>query len=432
MTPEGLSRAAGHGRPAPAVRLLHLGLGNFFRAHQAWYTEHSGDREEWGYAAFAGRSADLAARLDRQDGLYTLVTRGQEADRYEVIGSVSRAHAADDREAWRGYFRSAQLAAVTLTVTEAGYAGTVADRLLAGFAARRQADAGAIAVVPCDNIAGNGAFVARIVREAAQRTDPALAQWIDANVSFVSTTVDRITPKTEAGESDAVLAATGWRDGCPVVTEPFSEWVLSGDFPAGRPRWEDAGAIVTTDVTPYENRKLWMLNGAHSLLAYAGSIRGWATVSEAIGDDACREWVEQWWAVAAPHLAQTSDQVGAYCRALLDRWANPRIRHQLAQIAADGSQKLPMRVLPVLRAERARRQIPLAATRILAAWVCHLRGLGAPVADVQAPDIEAAASGPIPEATRRIVGKLDPALAADDELVATIAAQVGEFAANAG
>jgi fructuronate reductase len=173
-----LSRAAGHGRAAPPVRLVHLGLGNFFRAHQCWYTEHAPDADGWGYAAFSGLGAsDVAERLTAQDGLYTLVTRAASGDTYEVISSLSKAHAAQDHRAWLDYFRSPQLSAVTLTVTEAGYlrgpdGGLDADRaevqadlaalrddrtapvrtaparIVAGMAARRAAGAGAVALVP--------------------------------------------------------------------------------------------------------------------------------------------------------------------------------------------------------------------------------------------------------------------------------------------
>ena len=454
---EVLSRA---GRAAPPVRLLHLGLGNFFRAHQAWYTEYCGGSADWGYAAFAGRGSDLATRLAGQDGLYTLVTRAPDADGYEVIRSVARAHPAADHAAWLRDFASPQLAAVTLTVTEAGYlrrpdgaletenaalqgdltalaadwsapVRTVPGRLVAGLAARRRVDGGPLAIVPCDNMAGNGPVAARVIGELAERLDPALAEWIDGSVSFVSTAVDRITPQTEPDEAAAVLAATGKRDECPVVTEPFAEWALCGGFPAGRPDWDDAGAVFTADVTPYENRKLWLLNGAHSLLAYAGSIRGHATVAQAIADETCRAWVEDWWAVAGPHLPQPADAVEEYCRALLERWANPRICHQLAQIAADGSQKLPVRVLPVLRAERDRGRIPLGATRILAAWICHLRGLGASIKDVQSEALLAAASGSVSRATRQVLHVLDAALADDDDLVQAVADQARELSADA-
>lgn len=456
MTAPGLSRAA----PAPPIRHLHLGLGGFFRAHQCWYTQHASDGG-WGIAAFTGRaSSALVQDLVAQEGLYTLVTRGAQADSFEVIGSLARAHTAGEREPWLAYFRSARLAVVTLTVTEAGYrraagggldlearevqddlaalrrdraapARTVPGRLVAGLIARRQADAGPLALVPCDNVAGNGAIVQRVVGDLAERLDRALAGWIAASVSVVTTMVDRITPRTTPEDVDLVRAATGRDDRRPAVTEPFSEWVLSGEFPAGRPRWESAGATITDDITPFEDRKLWLLNGGHSLLAYAGSIRGHVTVAEAVSDETCRSWLEQWWTEAVAHLNQVPGTLAAYRSELLERFANPRIRHRLDQIAADGSQKLPIRIVPVLRAERAEGRLPEGAARVIAAWICHLRGLGAPVSDARAEDVVALASGVLDDAVARVVGFLDPALGEDQGLLATVLEQSHELAAMA-
>lgn len=448
----------GDGGLAAPVRLVHLGLGNFFRAHQAWYTDRSPDAEGWGIAAFTGRSPRMATALTAQDGLYTLVTRAGDGDRFDVVGSLSRAHAADDHEAWLGYLASPAVAAVTITVTEAGYlrhAGggldvdrpevradldalrgsptalvrTTPARLVAGLAARRRAGGEPLALVPCDNVAGNGAIVERMVGDLAELVDPDLASWIAGSVSIVSTMVDRITPRTAPEDIDTVRAATGVDDAVPVVTEPFHEWVLAGAFPAGRPRWEDAGATVTDDVTPFEHRKLWLLNGAHSLLAYAGSIRGRETVAEAVADDTCRAWVQDWWSEASPHLGQPGEDVAAYQAALLDRFANARIRHLLAQIAADGSQKLPIRIVPALRAERAAGRLPTGATRVVAAWICHLRGHGAPVDDARADDVVPLAAGPLPEAVRRVLAWLDPALGDDVDVTAAVADQSSELAA---
>jgi fructuronate reductase len=436
------------------------GLGNFFRAHQAWYTDRAGDAADWGYAAFSGTGrGDLPARLRAQDGLYTLVTRAAEGDRFGVVSSLSRAHSAADHDAWLGYFASPGLAAVTVTITEAGYlrrpdGGLDADRddvqadlaalrgsrtapvhtapgrLVAGLAARRHADAGPVALVPCDNVPGNGAIAARVVREFAALLDPGLADWVDASLGVVTTAVDRITPRATPQDIATVRAVTGVDDGCLVVTEPFTEWVLGGDFPAGRPDWPGAGATVTDDVTPFEHRKLWLLNAGHSLLAYAGSLRGHATVAEAVADDACHVWLEQWWALAAGHLDQPAADVDRYCAALRDRFANPRIRHRLEQIGTDGSQKLPIRVLPVLRAERAAGRLPEAATRILAAWVGYLRGLGAAVADVDSARLLEAAAGPLPDAVRRVLATLDPELGADAEVVAAVTEQCAELSAG--
>ena len=453
-----LARAGGDGRPAAPVRLVHLGLGNFFRAHQAWYTDRSPDAEEWGIAAFTGRSARMAETLEAQGGLYTLVTRAGDGDSFEVVSSVSRAHAADDHDSWLGYLASPEVAAVTMTVTEAGYlrgAGggidvdhpevkadldvlrrsptalvrTVPARLVAGLAARRRAGGAPLALVPCDNVAGNGAIVSRVVGDLADLVDPDLASWIDGSVSVVSTMVDRITPRTAPDDVDTVRAATGADDAAPVVTEPFHEWVLAGAFPAGRPRWEDAGATFTDDVTPFEHRKLWLLNGAHSLLAYAGSIRGHDTVAEAVADGTCRAWVQEWWSEAAPHLGQPDDDVAAYREALLDRFGNARIRHLLVQIAADGSQKVPIRIVPVLRVERAAGRLPTGATRAVAAWICHLRGHGAPIDDARADDVVPVAAGPLPEAVRRVVDWLDPVLGDDAAVTAAVAEHAGELAA---
>src|SRR6185503_10195994 len=145
--------------------------------------------------------------------------------------------------------------------------------------------------------------------------------------------VDRITPHTAPDDVRTVLDSTGVDDRCPVVTEPFHEWVLSGSFPAGRPSWEDAGATFADDVTPYEHRKLWLLNGAHSLLAYAGSIRGHTTVADAVADETCHAWLEQWWKVASAHLAQPAEDLARYRAALLDRFAT--------SVCVTGSTALP-------------------------------------------------------------------------------------------
>jgi fructuronate reductase len=444
-----LSRVRGDGRPAAPVRLVHLGLGNFFRAHQAWYTDRAPDAAEWGIAAFSGRSAELARSLAGQDGLYTLVDRAADGDRFSVVASLAETHPGADHAAWLDRLASPDVRAVTLTVTEAGYvrgAGggldrdraeigadvtalrddpsasvrTAPARLVAGCAARRRADAGPLTLIPCDNLPGNAEALARVVADLAVMVDPGLAEWITDSVSYVTTMVDRITPRTTPEDQQAVADGTGHEDCCPVVTEPFSEWVLSGAFPGGRPRWEDAGATLTDDVRPYEERKLWLLNGAHSLLAYAGSARGHATVAEVVADDVCRAWMEQWWTEAGRHLQLPAADVEAYREALRGRFANPRIRHQLAQIAADGSQKLPVRILPVVRLERAEGRLPEGAARVLAAWVVHLRGAGAPVADVDAERMVELASGPMPDAVRRVLDALDPAVGADDEVVTAV------------
>jgi fructuronate reductase len=434
---------------APPVRLLHLGLGSFFRAHQAWYTDRAVDAPDWGIAAFTGRRPDLADALGAQDGLYTLITRAAGGDEFDVVRSVSRAHAAADHDAWLGYLAAPEVRAVTLTITEAGYrrnaagrldlddpavaadvaalAGdpralvrTAPARLVAGLVARRRADAGPLTLVPCDNLPDNGRALDAVLRDMIDATDPTLHAWLDTTVSTGTTMVDRITPEPTDTDRRAVLNGTGVDDRTPVATEPFSEWVISGAFPGGRPAWESAGAVLTDDITPFENRKLWLLNGAHTLLAYVGSLRGATTVAEAVADEYCAGLLDEWWTTCRRHLTAPDAELAAYCDALAERFANPRMQHALAQIASDGSQKLPVRVLPVLRLERDAGRLPESAVALIAAWIDHLRGIGAPVRDVRAAGLRPLADGPLRTAVPRLLAALDPALADDAALVAAV------------
>ena len=445
---------------APPVRHVHLGLGNFFRAHQAWYSAHAQDGDGWGIAAFTGRGSKrsnaVVAALKAQDGLYTLVTRASDSDRYEVVRSIATVHTAGNHGAWLGYFANPQVQVLTTTVTEAGYVRgsdggldaarpeiaadlavlrvdrrapvrTAPARLVAGFAARRQAGAGPMTMVPCDNLRRNGAVVARVLDDFAQLLDPQLAAWMAANVAYVTTMVDRITPEPTASDRAGARAQTGVHDRAAVVTEPFSEWVIGGEFAADRPRWQDGGATFTADVVPFEDRKLWMLNGAHSMLAYAGSIRGHVTVADTMRDTTCLAWLDQWWDASSRHLSLPAASNDAYRAALIERFANPRLQHRLDQIAWDGSQKLPIRVLPTLLRERAAGRLPVGVVRPVAAWVCHLRGSGAKVTDARAAEFLPLASGPLPEAVRAVLNGLDPDLGADDAVVAAILAQAREL-----
>ncbi|QOI64520.1 mannitol dehydrogenase family protein [Arthrobacter sp. TES] len=369
--------------PAAPVRIVHLGLGAFHRSHQAWYTQHAGDAGEWGIASFTGRRPDAATVLAAQDGLFTVVERSDAGDSFEVVGSIVEAVDGADVARFVDLLAAPSTAVVTLTITEAAYGLGAADlpvllsggepttpigRLVAGLAARKDHDAGPLAVVSCDNLSDNGNVARNGVLSLAREVDAGLAEWIGANVSFVSTSVDRITPRTTPEDVALVAESCGYLDDAPVLTEPFHNWVLSGDFPAGRPRWEDAGAVFVDDIEPYENRKLWLLNGAHSILAYAGQLRGHATVAEALEDTACRQAVEEFWDEAARHLPGEELQVPEYRTALLERFGNSRIAHHLAQIGVDGSTKLRMRAVPVLRAERGDGRTGAAAARMIAAW----------------------------------------------------------------
>jgi fructuronate reductase len=445
--------------PAVApVRMVHLGLGNFHRAHQAWYTAHSPDAGKWGIAAFTGRRSDTADALAPQDGLYTLMTRSAEGDTFEVIGTLSSVHAAAEHETYLDYVSRPDLAVITITVTEAGYLrgadghldtgrdviaadlealrsdprGPVASlpaKLVAGLLARRAAGAEALTLLSCDNLPENGGVTRTVVQDLAAEVDQTLLGWIDSHIDFATSMVDRITPVTTDEDRALVEQACGYLDAAPVPTEPFSEWVVSGSFPAGRPRWEEAGATLVSDVEPFERRKLSLLNGSHSMLAYAGSIRGHQTIDEAIADPACRSWVETFWDEASRHLTLPASNIANYRAALLTRFANPRVRDQLARIAADGSAKLPVRTLPTLRAERSAGRIPTGCATTIAAWVLHLRGLGAPVKDPgAAAALKAANSGDLPVAVPAVLDALAPGLGGDQDLVQTVLGQADAIA----
>lgn len=452
-----LSRST-DGRPAAPVRHVHLGVGNFFRAHAAWYTEHAPDAAGWGIAAFTGRSAAVADALAAQDGLYSLLVLGPEGGRAEVVSSLSAVHAGDDLAALRRHLADPAVAVVTSTVTEAGYqraadggldlsapavaadaealradpltgvVTTTPGRLVAGLLARRAAGAGAITLVPNDNVPDNGEMVRRVVTDLATAVDPSLVPWVGEHVSFVTTMVDRITPRTTDEDRAEVSRQLGVDDPEAVPTEPFSEWVLAGDFPGGRPRWEAAGARFVEDVRPFEQRKLLLLNGSHSLMAYAGSLLGHETVAEAIADPQVLAWVEEWWDAAAPTLTVGADEVRDYRAALLARYRNPSIRHLLAQIAADGSQKVPIRAVPVLRAALESGTLTPGATRTVAAWVAHLRGHGAPVTDAKADEVRALVSDDVGDSVRRVLARLG---IEDERATALVTAQVEELESRA-
>ncbi len=388
----------------PPTRIVHFGLGNFHRAHQAWYTAHAADAASWGIAAFTGRSPAPARELAEQDGLYTLVERGPSADRIEVVTSLVETVDGADIGRLLDLFESAGIALVTITVTEAGYrllpdgspdpdddelaadltmlrAATVAGaslrglapttmlgRLLTGLEARRRRELPALAVVPCDNLPANGRYVQTGVLGAARTVSLQLHSWAAANVSFVSTSVDRITPGVTREDRRHLSAALDWFDAAPVVTEPFHDWIISGTFPAGRPRWEDAGARYVGDVEPWERRKLWLLNGAHTLLAFAGLLLDHRTVAEAIADPWLRSAVELLWADASRQLPTNLD-LPAYCAALRERFSNSRIEHRLSQITQDGTHKLQLRIVPVCVAELDAGRVPAGGALAVAAWV---------------------------------------------------------------
>lgn len=412
-------------RAALTTGIVHLGIGAFHRAHMADYVDRiltAGDRR-WGITGVSLRSAGVRDQLAPQDGLYTLVVRDGDGDRLRVIGAVRNVLVApDDPAAVIAAMAAADVRIISLTVTEKGYchdpatgalnpehpdiihdlAQPKAPRsaigyLVAALAARRDAGTGGVTLLSCDNLPHNGAMLARVVNDLARRLDPALPQWIAAHVRFPSTMIDRIVPATTDADRDALARRIGLRDEGMVKAEPFTQWVIEDDFIAGRPAFESVGAQMVADVRPYELAKLRMLNGSHSTIAYLGLAEGYEFVDQAIADPGIRATVEQLMTEAAATLPPIPGfDPARYGRDLIDRFANPALAHRLAQIAMDGSQKLPQRLVQTVAEQHAAGCGAPAAARGIAAWMRHLTGpnVNDPLSDVLVPLAEAAGNDP--------------------------------------
>jgi fructuronate reductase len=287
-------------------------------------------------------------------------------------------------------------------------------------------------VLCCDNLPRNGPLLAGLVDEFAAQHNPALADWIRREVAFPATMVDRIVPATTAEDIAAAERAIGLRDMSPVVHEPFRQWVIEDRFgAAGRPAWERAGAELVTDVIPYEHLKLRFLNAAHSALAYLGLLAGHRTVAEAIADPGLDAFVAGLWReIAAVVTPPPGVVLAAYTQAVRGRFASPAIRHLLAQIAIDGSQKLPQRILATVE-ERRRHSLPAPCLALaVAAWIRHAggrddRGGALELHDPLAAELRRAlAAGPLVAQLRAVIdirAIFPPSLAQDDNFVAAVA-----------
>lgn len=356
--------------------IVHLGLGAFARAHLAAYTQPLLAADpRWGIHGASLRRADTRDALAPQDCLYTRAERDGGGERLEIMAPLTgiAVCAAETLH----HLCAPSVRIVTLTVTEKGYASDAAipALLVAALRARRAAGLAPFTVLSCDNLPANGATTRTVLTRTAALTDPALATFIANEVAFPSCMVDRIVPATTDADRARVDAALGVHDAWPVVCEPFTQWVIEDHFPLGRPAWEQTGAELVRDVRPYEDMKLRLLNGSHSTIAYLGQLAGWETVADAIAQPALATHVAALMTEIATtlHLPASTD-LGSYRAALLTRFANPALHHRTAQIAMDGSQKLPQRLFaPALDLTATGR----VATRIalgVAAWLRFLQG----------------------------------------------------------
>ena len=400
----------------PATGIVHLGLGAFFRAFGCVFVADAmaSSGGDWGIIGVSLRSPDTRDALKSQGWAYTSVTLSPDGEKIRTIGVLNDVLVApEDPAAILAAMAEPSVKIVTLTVTEKGYCHNPATGALIsdhpdirhdlthdlpisapGFLARAlqlryAAGTAPFTVVTCDNLPENGKLVRGVVLELAQLIDPALADWIAAEGRFPSTMVDRITPATTKTDIARVSELLGGHDAAPVMHEPFAQWVVEDNFVGGaRPDLTAAGVEMVASVAAHEQMKLRMLNGTHSALAYTGFLAGHQTIAETIADPVFAAYTRQLWseiiaAVEAPPGVSLQD----YADALFDRYANPAIRHRTWQIAMDGSQKLPQRILGTLRENfDAGRDSP-ALCLAVAAWMRYVGGIdeaGQPI-DVRDP-----------------------------------------------
>lgn len=395
-----LSRTA----PRIPVGIVHLGLGAFSRAHGAVYVEEAVARAggNWGILGVSLQSPTMRDQLSPQGGTYTaleLGPTGEAARHVQIIQNVLVAR--DDPEAVLTAMADPGVRIVTLTVTEKGYCHEpstgrlnaahpdivhdLADPLprsapgylVRALARRRDAGLRPFTVLTCDNLPSNGAVVRGVVLDLARRIDPALADWIEAEGRFPSSMVDRIVPATKPEDIDRVAALTGFLDAAPVIHEPFRQWVVEDTFVDGaRPDFGAVGVELVGNVTEYEHMKLRMLNGTHSSLAYLGYLAGHETIADCMADPLFDAFVQKLWrdeiipALEPPAGVNLAD----YAEALRYRYANPAIRHRTWQIAMDGSQKLPQRILGTLATAAAAGRPAPGLLLAVAAWVIYVSG----------------------------------------------------------
>lgn len=384
------------------IGIVHLGVGAFHRAHQADYTDAvlaKGDRR-WAILGASLRSPETRDALAPQDFLYTIAESDQSGERCRVIGALRGVLVApEDPQALIEAMCLPSVRIVSLTVTEKGYCHDPATgglnaqhpdilhdletpdtpRSAPGFLveairARKARGLPPFTVLCCDNLPANGRTVARVVTRLAELRSPDLGKFVADHVAFPATMVDRIVPATTDADRVRISAATGLEDAWPVVTEAFTGWVIEDHFPQGRPDW---AATFVTDIAPFETMKLRLLNGAHSSMAYLGYLAGHETIADCMADPALASFVAHLMnaEVTSTLAVPPGTDVSAYKQALLDRFRNPGLRHRTWQIAMDGSQKLPQRLLGTIR-DRLAAAAPIDALALgVAAWMRYVTGI---------------------------------------------------------
>ena len=388
--------------------IVHLGVGQFHRAHQAMYLDElmrQGTALDWAIRGGGVRPGDarIGAALAPQDYLYTLTAKAPDGSRQSrVIGSLNGyRYAAGDPAALVAQLADPAIRIVSLTITEGGYGidpvtggftpespeiqadlrdeaphRTAFGVVLQAMRLRRSRGDGGLTIMSCDNIEHNG----RVAREAflgfAELKDPGLARWMERHLTFPSSMVDRVTPGTVDADRAYLEQAFGYRDRWPLTCEPFHQWVLEDTFAAGRPPLEDSGVEVVTDVEPYELMKLRLANGTHQALAYFGALLGHRYVHEAIADPDIRALLAGYRNEAVPTLRPIAGiDPHAYGSTVLERFGNPEIRDPLTRICADTSERIPKFLLPVVTAQLAAGGPLWHCAAVVASWARYAEGV---------------------------------------------------------
>jgi fructuronate reductase len=453
-------------RRALATGIVHFGPGAFHRAHQAWFVENLLPHDlRWGISAVSLRSTAVRDALAPQDGLYTLVTLDAEVS-YQVIGALREILVApEDSQQVLQRLSAPATRVVTITVTEKGYCLTpdggldvanpdilrdlrdprtpvsLIGYLVEALDRRRRAGSAAPTIISCDNLIDNGTRLGRAVAQLARMRDASLASWIEDHAQFPRTMVDSITPATTDALRERVASTVGFTDRWPVQRERFVQWIMEDRLNGDGPDWQAAGVTVTNDVSAYERAKLRLLNGAHSTLAYVGLLAGCETVAEAMKDADLARFVASLMRddIRPSLVAPRGLDLERYILAVLERFCNPALRHALAQIAWDGSQKLPFRLFPtIVAALAASRSIGRLCVPV-AAWMQFIRRKALarePVTDPLAVPLaeigRACENRAVTDVTAflRLDSVFPPALAADTRFVSAVSRAYDDLAGD--
>lgn len=385
--------------------IVHLGIGAFHRAHQAFYTEAVMNQwgGDWGIVGCSLRSPSVRDQLAPQNNYYTLVERSNAGEKIQLMGAVRQTLVGPENPVELiDLMADANIKIISMTITEKGYCHDPATGklnwqhpdiqhdlqnlqqpksaigfLVAALQQRANSHATPVTLLSCDNLPNNGEVLEGVVLEFAEKISPALASWIKNTITFPGTMIDRIVPATTDEDRNEIEKIIGLRDEGMVLCEPFSQWVIEDKFANSRPAWEKVGALLVDDVQIFEKIKLRLLNGSHSLMAYTGYLAGFEYIYQVMQAPAFVNMVTQYMTEDAGLTIDPPKgfDIESYKQQLRDRFANRALKHRTWQIAMDGSQKLPQRILESLRENLATEKPISILCLAIAAWIRYVTAI---------------------------------------------------------